>query len=42
LVFLGQAQVIRADEGPTVTAAQADYQATLLTACQAVLVSEHI
>jgi transcriptional regulator with XRE-family HTH domain len=26
-------QVIRADEGPTVSAAQADYQATLLTAC---------
>jgi transcriptional regulator with XRE-family HTH domain len=26
-------QVIRADEGPTVSAAQADYQATLLAAC---------
>ena len=26
-------QVIRADEGPTVAAAEADYQATLLTAC---------
>jgi len=26
-------QVIRADEGPTVSAALADYQATLLTAC---------
>ena len=26
-------QVIRADEGPTVAAAQADYQATLLAAC---------
>ena len=27
-------QVIRADEGPTVAAAEADYQATLLAACQ--------
>ena len=26
-------QVIRADEGPTVSAAEADYQATLLAAC---------
>src|SRR5690349_21267729 len=26
-------QVIRADEGPTVAAAQADYQATLLAGC---------
>ena len=28
-----QVQVIRADEGPTVAAAHADYQATLLAAC---------
>src|ERR1700719_2809840 len=28
-----QVQVIRADEGPTVAAASADYQATLLAAC---------
>ena len=28
-----QIQVIRADEGPTVAAAEADYQATLLAAC---------
>jgi transcriptional regulator with XRE-family HTH domain len=28
-----QVQVIRADEGPTVAAAHADYQATLLSAC---------
>jgi transcriptional regulator with XRE-family HTH domain len=28
-----QTQVIRADEGPTLTAAQADYQATLLASC---------
>ncbi len=28
-----QVQVIRADEGPTVAAARADYQATLLSAC---------
>jgi transcriptional regulator with XRE-family HTH domain len=27
-------QVIRADEGPTVASAEADYQATLLAACQ--------
>jgi transcriptional regulator with XRE-family HTH domain len=29
-----QVRVIRADEGPTVSAAHADYQATLLAACQ--------
>ena len=28
-----QVQIIRADEGPTVSATQADYQATLLAAC---------
>ena len=30
---LSQTQVIRADEGPTVAAAEADYRATLLAAC---------
>src|SRR5438105_5218960 len=28
-----ETQVIRADEGPTLSAAQADYQATLLASC---------